>query len=136
MPGRKTKMTAEHKAALAEGRELGRSVKDYLEALNQHKPKRGRKRTPDSINKRLNAINAALPEASAIKTVELVQERRDLEIELATMGTKIDISGLEKGFIKAAKTYSDRKGISYSTWREVGVPAEVLKKAGITRGSS
>ena len=133
MPGRKTKMTDEHKKALAEGRELGRAVRDYLEALEQNKPKRGRKRTPDSVKKRLTAIEAALPDASPIKKVELVQERSNLTVELATMGNKVDISGLEKGFVKSAKTYSERKGISYSTWREVGVPAEVLKKAGISR---
>lgn len=135
MPARKTKMTDEHKKALAEGREIGRAVKAYLEALEQHKPRRGRKRTTESVNKRLSAINAALPDASPIKKVELIQERRDLEVELATLGTKVDISGLEKDFVKSAKTYSERKGISYSTWREVGVPADVLKKAGITRSA-
>src|SRR6478735_4031540 len=135
MPGRKTKMTDEHKQALAEGRELGRAVRDYLEALEQNKPKRGRKRTPESVKKRLTAIEAALPEASPIKKVELIQERSDLTVELATMGTKVDLSGLEKGFVKSAKTYSERKGITYSTWREVGVPADVLKRAGITRGA-
>jgi hypothetical protein len=135
VPARKTKMTDEHKQALAEGREIGRAVKAYLEALEQHRPRRGRKRTTESITKRLNAINAALPEASPIKKVELIQERRDLEVELATLGTKVDISGLEKDFVKHAKTYSERKGISYSTWREVGVPADVLKKAGITRSA-
>jgi hypothetical protein len=135
VPARKTKMTDEHKQALAEGREIGRAVKAYLEALEQHKPRRGRKRTTESITKRLGAITAALPEASPIKKVELIQERRDLEVELATLGTKVDISGLEKDFVKSAKTYSERKGISYSTWREVGVPADVLKKAGITRSA-
>ena len=29
--------------------------------------------------------------------------------------------------------YGRRKGIAYATWRELGVSAEVLKKAGITR---
>ena len=135
MPGRKTKMTDEHKQALAEGRELGRAVRDYLEALEQNKPKRGRKRTPESVKKRLTAIEAALPEASPIKKVELIQERSDLTVELATMGAKVDLSGLEKGFVKSAKTYSERKGITYSTWREVGVPADVLKRAGISRGA-
>jgi hypothetical protein len=126
-------MTDEHKKALAEGRELGRAVREYLEALEAHKPKRGRKRTADSVKKRLAAIEQQLPDASPIKKVELVQERSDLTVELATMGSKVDISGLEKGFVKAAKTYSERKGISYSTWREVGVPVDVLKKAGISR---
>ena len=44
----KRTMSAEHKAALAEGREQGRAVREYLEALEAHKPRRGRKRTPDS----------------------------------------------------------------------------------------
>lgn len=133
MPGRKTKMSAEHKAALAEGRELGRAVREYLEALEQNKPKRGRKRTADSVKKQLADIAAKLPDASAVKKVELIQLRRDLEVELATMGAKVDLTAVEKGFVKAAKTYSERKGISYATWREAGVPADVLKKAGITR---
>ena len=50
-------MTAQHKAALAEGRSEGRAVKNYLEALQQNRPKRGRRRTSDSIKKRLTAID-------------------------------------------------------------------------------
>ena len=46
-------MTEEHKAALARGRSEGKAVRDYLDALRANKPKRGRKRTPDSIKKRL-----------------------------------------------------------------------------------
>ena len=53
-------MTDEHKAALERGRQEGRAVRDYLEALRASKPKRGRKRTPDSINARLDKIEAAL----------------------------------------------------------------------------
>jgi hypothetical protein len=35
--------------------------------------------------------------------------------------------------VKSAAPYSERKGITYSAWREVGVPANVLEKAGISR---
>ena len=56
---KKTPMSAEHKAALAKGREEGRIVRQYLEALESTKPRRGRKRTPDSIRKRLATIEAA-----------------------------------------------------------------------------
>ena len=38
-------MSAEHKAALAQGRSEGKAVRDYLDALRANKPKRGRKRT-------------------------------------------------------------------------------------------
>ena len=42
-------------------------------------------------------------------------------------------SVLEVGFIKVAKSYGQRKGIDYGTWREFGVSARVLKRAGIAR---
>ena len=42
-------MSEAHKAALAKGRMEGRVVRDYLEGLRATKPKRGRKRTPDTI---------------------------------------------------------------------------------------
>ena len=43
---------------------------------------------------------------------------------------------LEAAFVKAAAAYAKRKSISYAAWREVGVPADVLKRAGITRGGN
>ena len=43
---------------------------------------------------------------------------------------------LEDEFVDAASGYSQRKGISYTAWRELGVPASVLKRAGIGRGAS
>jgi hypothetical protein len=130
------KMTNEHKQALAEGRTEGRAVKAYLDALEQQKPRRGRKRTPDSIAKRLTAIEKQLADASSLQRLQLVQERRDLETELAGMDTTVDISALEAEFVKVAKTYSARKGIEYASWRELGVGADVLKKAGISRAAS
>jgi hypothetical protein len=129
-------MTKEHKAALAEGRNQGRAVRNYLEALEAHKPKRGRKRTPDSIAKRLDAIETDIPTADPMKRVLLVQEKLDLEAELASSQGKVDLGELEAGFIAAAKGYSERKGISYAAWRAIGVPASVLSSAGITRGSA
>jgi hypothetical protein len=132
----KTPMSDEHKAALAEGREQGRAVKRYLDALAANKPKRGRKRTPESIEKRLGAIESELGGADGLKRLTLVQERIDLQAELASAGETVDLSDLEADFAKVAKGYGDRKGIAYAAWREVGVPAAVLKQAGITRATS
>jgi hypothetical protein len=133
---KKGAMTDEHKAALAEGRNHARAVSRYLEALDAHKPKRGRKRTIDSVKKRLATVARELPSASGLTRLGLLQERRDLEVELAGIqGGGPDLAGLEKEFVKVAKPYSERKGISYGAWREFGVAPEVLKKAGITRGS-
>jgi hypothetical protein len=129
-------LTPEHKAAMTAGRKEGQAIKAYLDALEQHRPKRGRKRTADSIAKRLAKIETELAGASSLQRLQLLQERRDLQAEQAAMsGNSTDLGGLESDFVGVAKTYSDRKGIAYATWRELGVPSDVLKKAGIGRGS-
>ncbi len=126
-------MTDEHKSALAVGRSEGKAVREYLEALRANKPKRGRKRTPDSIAKRLSAIAEELAGADAMTELRLVQEQMDLKAEVAGMGETVDISALERDFASVVKSYSERQGISYAAWRKVGVEASLLKDAGIGR---
>lgn len=126
-------MSDAHKAALSEGRAQSRAVRRYLEALEAHRPKRGRKRTRESIEKRLAVITDALPEADPLRRVQLVQEEMDLQAELEKLDDNVDLSELEDGFVAAAKGYSESKGLSYSAWRSVGVPPELLKRAGISR---
>ena len=128
-------MSDEHKAALAEGRAQGRAVRLYLEALEANKPKRGRKRTPESVQKRLDRIAVELPAADPLKRLQLTQEQLDLEAELAAGETIVDITALEKEFVASAAAYASRKGISYGAFRSVGVPPAVLRAAGISRSA-
>jgi hypothetical protein len=128
-------MSDEHKAALERGRAEGRIVRDYLEAVRNNKPKRGRKRTPESIKARLDKIETALPDASAVEELQLIQERRDLTDELENMGADVDLSELEDAFVGVAKAYGERKGISYASWRDVGIAASTLKRADIGRST-
>lgn len=129
-------LTTEHKEAMAAGRTEGRAVKAYLDALADHRPRRGRQRTAESIRKRLAAITAELNEATSLRRLQLLQERRDLETELEKKaGPAADLASLEADFAKVAKTYGERKGIAYATWREMGVRREVLARSGITRGA-
>lgn len=126
-------MSEEHKAALAEGRTQARAVRAYLEAVASNRPRRGRKRTPESITKRLEAIEGELGSADPLKRLRLAQERIDLRAELSAGEQTVDLEALEKDFVAAAKGYGERKGISYAAWRESGVPAATLQAAGITR---
>jgi len=128
-------MSDSHKAAMERGRAEGRVVRDYLEALRSSKPKRGRKRTAESITGRLAKIDDELTIASAIDELQLLQERRDLQAELEGMDTGVDVDALEESFVGVAKAYGERKGIAYATWRDVGVSAATLKRAGISRGA-
>lgn len=133
--GPKNPLSDQHKAAMAAGRVEGRIVREYLDALRSNKPKRGRKRTPDSIKARLAAIEEELAVADPLDELRLIQERRNLSDELETMSAGVNLSELETEFVKIAKSYSERQGIAYATWREVGVEASVLKAAGIGRAA-
>jgi hypothetical protein len=112
-----------------------RAVRDYLKALEANQPRRGRKRTPASVQAQIDATNAAMDGASATKRLALVQQRLDLEAELERLQAagSIDLSALEADFVAHAAAYSGKRGISYAAWREVGVPSPVLKAAGIRR---
>lgn len=126
-------MSNNHKAALAKGRRQGHVVSTYLEALESSKPKRGRKRTPTSIKASLSRVEAELAQATPANRLELAQRRRDLERDLEALQDSGKLRDREVAFTEVAKEYSNRKGIEYATWREVGVSAAVLRTAGITR---
>jgi len=127
-------MTEEHKAALAKGRMEGRVVREYLDGLRATKPKRGRKRTTETIQNRLEAIEQEVSDASPLDELLLIQERRDLKAELARKPDTVDMESLEESFVKVARSYGTSKSISYVSWRDVGVPANILNSAGINRG--
>ena len=126
----RSKMTVQEKTN-------NKAVRDYLDALAASAPKRGRKRTADSVKARISAVGNAMGDASATKRLGLVQERLDLEAELDAMARadSVDMDELEAGFVKAATSYGGQRGISYAAWREVGVSAATLKAAGIRRNS-
>ena len=122
-----------HKKALAMGRDESMLVRRYLEAIEAPK-RRGRQRTVEGMRRRLKAIERELEGASAIKRLQLIQEQTDLQAELDEKANRpVDLDALRKDFIKVARTYGERKGISYTTWRAVGVDAGTLKAAGIKR---
>ncbi len=127
-------MTQQHKDALARGRRESRAIKSYLEALSNRRP--GRPVTPESLRQRIERLEEKIEaESDPLRRVDLVQQRLDASDALKRAAASADMEALEEGFVDHAKQYSERKGISYGAWREAGVPAAVLRKAGIGRGS-
>ncbi|MCA1784294.1 MAG: hypothetical protein LC679_19615 [Intrasporangiaceae bacterium] len=126
-------MSKEHKEALAKGREQGKAVRDYLSALEgERKP--GRRVDRDTVEARIADVQTTMDEEpDPAKRVTLIQKRLDLEERLISLDEEPDLEALEVAFIDAAAAYSERKGISYTAWREAGVPAATLKAAGIKR---
>ena len=73
--------------------------------------------------------------ATGVDKVLAAQEVRDLQTRIANMSVAVggDIKSLEAAFVKIAKRFGENRGIGYGAWRDAGVPAVVLKKAGVAR---
>jgi len=126
----RTKMTETEKTEVA-------AVRDYLKALEQDAPRRGRKRTPESVERQLAVLEGEMEGASVTKRLDLIQQRINLEADLEALqqAESVDMSALETGFATHAAAYGGRRGISYAAWREVGVSSTTLKSAGIRRST-
>ena len=123
-------MSQEHKDALAQGRKEARAIKAYLKALQGRKP--GRPVTREGLGKRLATVNERIAASDdPLKSVELLQTRLEIKDALGHLDDAENMDELEAGFVSNARTYSDRKGISYTAWREFGVPAATLRDAKI-----
>jgi hypothetical protein len=121
-------MSDEHKQAIADARRQNQAVRDYLNALTTAKPA-GRRptTTPEQLQQQIDA------EGDLVKRLELIQRRLDLEDRLAVEQDLPDLETLEAAFVAVAADYAARKGITYTAFRELGVPASALKQAGIPR---
>lgn len=123
-------MSEEHKEALARGRREARAIKAYLKALESRRP--GRPVSKESLQKRLEKVNERLESAeNPLETVDLIQTKLDIEKSLSEVENAQDMDSLETGFVENAASYSERKGVTYTAWREFGVPAKVLRSAGV-----
>jgi hypothetical protein len=121
-------MSDEHKQAIADARTQNRVVRDYLNALTTAKPTGRRPSTsPEQLQEQIDA------EGDPVKRLELIQRRLDLEDRLAEEQDLPDLETLEAEFVAVAADYASRKGITYTAFRELGVPASALKQAGIPR---
>ena len=133
-------MSEQHKAANARARIENQAVQAYLEALaraNVVKGKRGPRMSKEKIEARIEYLTTAISTAPPLKRIVMLQERRDLREKIAAQEETVDdLDALEADFVERAYEFSERKGISYLTWREYGIPAAVLRKAGIRLGDS
>jgi hypothetical protein len=127
-------MSLAHKQALADGREASRHVRAYIDALEKNRPKRGRKLDKESVKRRIDLIDENLKTAGGFERLNLLVDKQALLGKLDGADANTDLSDLRQKFIAHAKAYGTRRGITYATWRSVGVPPADLKAAGIARG--
>jgi hypothetical protein len=151
-------LSSRHKAALATGRTEGRHVSAYLDALEANRPRRGRQRTVQSIERQLTDVRTQfdtdvrtqLRGATGIKKLELVSRRIKLENELDAKKAGNDLGELRKNFVRyaggtrAAKASGSRRSEKQVSRRPTSLPPKspnrpVSKRpagrAGFTRAS-
>jgi hypothetical protein len=127
-------MSAAHKKALAEGRSMSLTVDRYLAVVNTPK-RRGRKVSRATLESRLANARERAKTATGVDKVLAAQDIRDLEAKLAQLDTAsgTDLKTLEAAFVKIAKKFGENRGIGYAAWRDAGVSAQVLRRAGVAR---
>jgi hypothetical protein len=105
------------------------AVAAYLTALKAPKvPARSRA----NLEKRRAQIERWLSEESSpIREVELIQQRLDIDAQLAQIDDAARLPELEEAFVNVAASWAKRSGITAVALREVGVPVSVLRRAGL-----
>jgi hypothetical protein len=128
------RLSASHKRALAEGRTMSATVDRYLSAVNTPK-RRGRKVSKEALEQRLIKARAKAKTATGVDKVLAAQEVRDLRARIAAPEStgSGDIKSLEAAFVQIARRFGEKRGIGYGAWRDAGVSAVVLTKAGVAR---
>jgi ribonuclease PH len=125
MARRKAERPAERGARRAETN----AVAAYLSALRAPKvPARSR---ANLERRRAQIEQWIVEESSPIREVELVQRRIDIDAQLAQADQADRLGELEEAFVKVAASWAKRSRISAAALREVGVPASVLRRAGL-----
>ncbi len=128
-----TVISAAHKEKMAAGRRETRAVDSYLKHLEEFGPPVRREMDRRRVESEMEAVSRELESAVGIPRLDLLQRREDLARQLADLSGSDVADELEQAFVAVAASYSERKGISYSTWREFGVPKAVLDEAGVVR---
>jgi len=109
------------------------AVAAYLTALKGPRPSGSAKAKREGLMGRRAQVEQWISEEhSPIREVELIQSRLDIDAQLAKLDAADKLPELEKAFVAVAKSCCRRTGITAAALREVGVPARVLAKAGVT----
>ena len=87
------------------------------------------------MRQRIAVIDSEIGDAKPLQRLHLTQEKLNLAAKIEAAETAVDISAFEDEFVAVARDYGETNAISYSAWRSIGVPAAILKRAGIARST-
>jgi len=118
-------MTEESKAKVQAGMAEARAIRAYLGLVQSDgfRIRGPRAKSPEQLQEQI---------ATTTDPVERLKLRPQLRAALDIEMTEAD---LIKNFVEHCEAFSTKHGITYADWRDEGVPASVLKEAGISRAS-
>jgi hypothetical protein len=106
-------------------------VRAYLEALERGTTRPG-KRSTAWLQEQVQTLPERIhEEPDALKRVVLTQRLIDCEADLVEREAEGDLSDLEANFVQAVGPWTERTGVTYKALRAQGVPARVLREAGL-----
>lgn len=102
-----------------------KAVDDYLTYVAT-----GKLPTRPGVETEIERLEARIADATRmVDKVQLIAKRHALQ------NPQGSAEELEARFIKYAPAFSERHGVTYAVWREMGVTPKVLEQAGIKAGS-
>lgn len=109
------------------------TVRKYLETLGKPKAGPRGRRTRAYLETAIPQLEEKLArdDLDVIERLLDTQLLKDLRVDMKAITDQGDTEAIEAEFVACARRYSDRAGISWWAWRQLKVPAEVLKRAGI-----
>jgi hypothetical protein len=107
------------------------AVAAYLTALKGPRPSGSSKAKREGLVRRRARVEQWISERSPIREVELIQQRLDVDAQLAQLDQAARLPELEEAFVNVTASWAKRSGASAAALREVGVPASVLRRAGL-----
>lgn len=125
--------TKEHRDAMTRGRQQASAVRAYLDSISESKG-RGRRLSSEELAAKLEDVSKQLDASDdSLERLQLLQRRREVLQQMEQAQGADEHEARERRFVEVAAEYAERRGVDYRTWREYGVPASVLREAGITR---
>jgi hypothetical protein len=89
---------------------------------------------PDVIARAIELINEQAQEGTSIERLQRTQRALTLARELDALVNAEDADDVQAFFVEHALAWATERGVGYGAFRAMGVPADVLRDAGITRG--
>lgn len=122
------KQTKERVRRAAVHRAQTATVRNYLARLNREHDGP----TLAQLRAQLAQVTTAIEKASSLRRLELHPRAAELHsrIKFAESIERRD-QAAEDAFVAIAADYSERNGITWRSWRAEGVPADVLRRAGV-----